>query len=128
MYDIKSIEELDDEELDDAEGQDKEESEAITKEKWISYWQKHLNSLKNNAKMLQAGGLDGDTINELVNSLEKKERMYLSDLNDFERAYRLLFEHPYKVMLIFSLAISFAIDLFAVCMSGLLYLLKQKEN
>lgn len=95
---------------------------------WSDYWQMHLNALKRSAQKLQAGGLDGEIISNLIIKLERTERLYLSDLNDFERAWELLFgPHPYKALLRFSFFFSFGIDLFSVFMSCLLYLLRPKE-
>lgn len=98
-------------------------------ETWRSYWQEHLNSLKRNVKMLRTGGLDEALISDLIAEMEKKERLYLSDLNDFERAWGLLWgEHPYKTLLKFSFGFSFGIDLFSVFMSIMLYILKEKAK
>lgn len=98
-------------------------------ETWRSYWQEHLNSLKRNVKMLRTGGLDEALISDLIAEMEKKERLYLSDLNDFERAWELLWgEHSYKASLKFSFVFSFGIDLFSVFMSIMLYILKEKAK
>lgn len=96
---------------------------------WSDYWQTHLNALKQSAQRLQAGGLDEEIISSLITKLERIERLYLSDLNDFERAWGLLFgSHPYKALLRFSFYFSFGIDLFSVFMSTLLYLLRPKRR
>ena len=115
LYNLKSIAEL------------TEETNGNTT--WSNYWQTHLNALKRSAQRLQVGGLDGATISNLITKLERIERLYLSDLNDFERAWSLLFgPHPYKALLKFSFFFSFGIDLFSVFMSILLYLLRPKRR
>lgn len=115
LYDLKSVAEL------------TQETNGDTT--WSDYWQTHLNALKQSAQRLQAGGLDGETISSLITKLERIERLYLSDLNDFERAWGLLFgPHPYKALLKFSFCFSFGIDLFSVFMSTLLYLLRPKRR
>lgn len=98
---------------------------------WNNYWQMRLNSLRNNVQKLQSGGLKPEKINKMLEEIEVRERLYLSDLNDFERAINLLFgkepKHPYKVLLRFSFFFSFGIDLFSVLMSCLLYIFKSKK-
>ena len=77
--------------------------------------------------MLRAGGLDERQISNLIAEIEEKERLYLSDLNDFERAWELLWGgHPYKTSLKFSCVVSAGIDLLSVLMSILLYIFKKK--
>ncbi len=66
-----------------------------------------------------------------IDSIEKKDyvskitglnRQYLVDLNEFERAYSLLFkDHPYKDILIFAFGFAFFIDLFSLATGLLIY-------
>lgn len=103
------------------------------KDLWINYWKNHLDFLKHSIQTLYIGDFDLNDIeiNELIESIESievRERLYLSDLNDFERAFSLLFgsnpKHPYKTLLLFSFCFSFGIDLFSVLMSCLLYIFR----
>lgn len=96
---------------------------AIDENGWVTYWQDHLNSLKKIAQKLQVGGMNTNEINDLIETIEDRERLYLSDLNDFERAWGLLSSiHSYKILLVFSLIFAFGIDLFSVLISCLLHL------
>ena len=137
LYDLKSVYELthkpigysDEETVSDniASRNSMDGTRIFDIEPWRYYWQEHLNSLKRSAKMLRAGGLDERQISNLIAEIEEKERLYLSDLNDFERAWELLWGgHPYKTSLKFSFVVSAGIDLFSVLMSILLYIFKKK--
>lgn len=136
LYQSRSTDEL----LDES-GFDKQKKEASSAsgddeaaknpDKWVEYWQIYLNSLKECAKKLQISGLKEDNVTNLIDTIENNERLYLSDLNDFERAWGLLLgtnpKHRYRALLIFSLGFAFGIDLFAVFISVLIYLLSQSR-
>lgn len=105
------------------------------KDLWINYWKNHLDFLKHSIQTLYIGDFnlsesEIDELNGSIESIEVRERLYLSDLNDFERAFSLLFgsnpKHPYKTLLLFSFCFSFGIDLFSVLMSFLLYIFRTK--
>lgn len=109
-------------------------SQDLTEDKdtWVRYWRGRLNTLKSNYQKLCQGGLNVEDTESLIESIEERERLYLSDLNDLERSFSLLFgvkpKHPYKIMLVFSFCFSFGIDLFSVLMSCLLYLFRDKRE
>ncbi len=96
---------------------------------WQDHWKMHMNSLKENAKKLHGGGLDEHIINNIIEGVDKRERLYISDINDFERAWSLLFNtiNPYKIPLVFSAIIAFGIDIFSVIISILLYLIQRQK-
>ena len=106
-----------------------EDNPDVNIEEWISCWKGHLNTLKECVRKLSDSGVDEEIIEKLINSMENKERLYLSSLNDFERAWGLLFsDHPYKLLLKFSCIFAFGIDLFSVLISCFLYLFRFKKN
>ena len=108
---------------------EKEEIPKKMDEHWVEYWQDHLNNLKNSAQQLQDGGLHIEKVNTLVQEIDSNERLYLSDLNDFELAWTLLRgTHPYKVQLRVALCFAFGIDLFSVFMSFLLYFFRSRKQ
>ncbi len=134
LYGLKSINEFilrsDEQKTEEDSDKNKNKTFSMDDEAWIGYWQEHLNSLKESVEILQKGGLDENLIQDLVGTIDDNERIYLSDLNDFERAWGLLFgqspKHPYKSLLVFSVLFSFGIDLFSVLMSFFLYLFRIK--
>ena len=116
LYDLPSVAEL--------------KNDSNGNVEWTKFWQMRLNKLKDSVRKLQDGGLDERKVVNLIKDIEGRERLYLSDLNDFERAWNLLFgnkpEHKYKSLLIFSFVFSFGIDLFSVFMSFLMYFFTHK--
>lgn len=137
LYNLESIDKLNFEFSDAGQktastGSNADNDITTSEDGWKNYWQAHLNSLKKSAKKMQAGGLDTELITELLETIENYERLYLSDLNDFELAWELLFgsnpKHPYTALLKFSFIFSFGIDTFSVFISCLLYLFKPQKN
>ena len=103
---------------------------AETADEWRNYWHKRLNSLKSCVQIMSKCGLKSDEANNLIDNINDNERLYLSDLNDLERSFALLFGrnpmHPYKTILAISFVFSFWIDMFAVLISFMIYIVRNK--
>ena len=109
------------------------ESDNIEADKdWKEYWHKRLNSLKKSVQIMSQCGLNTKVINSLIENINSNERLYLSDLNDLERSFSLLFGknpvHPYKTILKFSFAFSFGIDLLSILVSIIRYIVQEKHE
>lgn len=65
--------------------------------------------------------------NEIIELIMDMDRLYLSDINDFERAWTLLKSntHTYKTLLWFSVIFAFGMDLFSFGTGLLLYFMKK---
>lgn len=81
-------------------------------------------------KNTQKDNLKYNSTNEILELIMEMDRLYLSDLNDFERTWTLLFSdiHIYKTLLWFSVIFAFGIDLFSFGTGLLLYFLDNKEK
>lgn len=68
--------------------------------------------------------------NEIIELITNMDRLYLSDLNDFERAWTLLWSdiHIYKTLLWFSVIFAFGIDLFSFGTGVLLYFMDNEQE
>lgn len=68
--------------------------------------------------------------NEIIELIMNMDRLYLSDLNDFERAWTLLWSdiHIYKTLLWFSVIFAFGIDLFSFGTGVLLYFMDNENK
>ena len=68
--------------------------------------------------------------NEIVELIMNTDRLYLSDLNDFERAWTLLRSdiHTYKTLLWFSAIFAFGMDLFSFGTGVLLYFMDNENK
>lgn len=103
-------------------------------EKTIEHWRKKLKSLQEISKEVPDEYFDAYSKkyskNRIIEQTANLDRVYLSDLNDFELAWTLLFNsvHTYKILLIFSLLFAFGIDLFSFGAGCLLYFIKKVEK
>lgn len=68
--------------------------------------------------------------NEIIELIMNTDRLYLSDLNDFERAWTLLRSdiHTYKTLLWFSVIFAFGMDLFSFGTGVLLYFMDNENE
>ncbi len=68
--------------------------------------------------------------NEIIELIMNMDRLYLSDLNDFERAWSLLKSdiHIYKTLLWFSVIFAFGMDLFSFGTGVLLYFMDNENE
>lgn len=68
--------------------------------------------------------------NEIIELIMNMDRLYLSDLNDFERAWTLLWSdiHIYKTLLWFSVIFAFGMDLFSFGTGVLLYFMDNENK
>lgn len=68
--------------------------------------------------------------NEIIELIMNMDRLYLSDLNDFERAWTLLRNdiHTYKTLLWFSVIFAFGMDLFSFGTGVLLYFMDNENK
>ena len=103
------------------------------KEKKVEEWRVKLDEIKDilknipqkyftqyNEKLIKS---------DIIDLLSSLDRLYLSDLNEFERAWSLLFSsvHIYKVLLIFSAIFAFGMDLFSFAAGMLLYFMNKQK-
>ena len=95
------------------------------KQKWLSQFEEMRSILK------EAPEYAFDkTLNENINSrsktikrLSNQERLYVTDLNEFEKAWSLLFStHEYKGMVIFAAIFAIFLDIFSAVMGILVHL------
>lgn len=95
------------------------------KQKWLSQFEEMRSILK------EAPEYAFDkTLNENINSrsktikrLSNQERLYVTDLNEFEKAWSLLFStHEYKEMVIFAAIFAIFLDIFSAVMGILVHL------
>lgn len=97
-----------------------------------SFWRTRLNELQDVTKNIPQKYFDEYskelTKGEIIHLATTLDRLYLSDLNNFERAWSLLFEpiHEYKMLLWFSVVFAFGIDLFSFGTGMLLYFMKKR--
>ena len=95
------------------------------KQKWLSQFEEMRSILKE----APAYAFD-KTLNENINSrsktikrLSNQERLYVTDLNEFEKAWSLLFStHEYKGMVIFAAIFAIFLDIFSAVMGILVHL------
>lgn len=103
-------------------------------EAWKIAWSDHLLKIQSVIKELPSE-TDSDNIISLpkekttyLEEISDRKRLYLTDINDFDRAWSLLFVnfHPikYKLMLFVSVIIAFGLDLISFAMGCLLSKIK----
>lgn len=112
---------------------------------WNEYWRGRLIEIETAVKELPESvrdeqgnsqsvcfkNVDGEEVSKakIIGEVSKYIRIYLTDINDFVRAWTLLFGiHPYKGILAFSLAFAILIDLFSTGMGVLLYYIPNKKR
>lgn len=122
------------------ESQEKEEKSISVKQEYVEWrreWKKRFEKIRKNLKdipffELQSDGSD-NTIEAsktgVLKFISEKERLYVSDMVDFEKAWRLLFfSHEYKLMVIFSAVSAVFLDIFSAVMGILIYLYRKSLN
>ncbi|MDC7290702.1 hypothetical protein NXH76_23205 [Blautia schinkii] len=108
--------------------EDKNTEALVSENKWQKYWEERINHIRDLYKKIPEESLENVSKSEKIEMLSETERMYLSELNDFEKAWGLLFgEHKYKTLLIFSVVFAFGIDLFSFGVGLLLYALNSSK-
>lgn len=109
-------------------------------DQWHQYWQARIGKIRTNVKDIPDESFhDIDLGNvQIKNNVSAKsfiiqemtdtERLYVSDLNQFEKAWSLLLEeHPYKKMVVFSLLFALFMDVFSAMMGILIYQYKKSQ-
>lgn len=95
------------------------------KQKWLSQFEKMRSILKEAPEYAFDKKLN-ENINsrsKIIKHLSNQERLYVTDLNDFEKSWSLLFSsHEYKGMVIFAAIFAIFLDIFSAVMGILVYL------
>lgn len=105
------------------------ENTAFSEVEWKTYWVSRLNQLEIVIGQLEEiNSLDNEYAKSQIEQLASRKRLYLSDLNDLDRAFSLLFqEHEHKNIIFFSIGFAVFIDLFAFFIGWLLFALSKKQ-
>ena len=105
---------------------------------WSAYWSQRLTAIQDIIERMIEGGaftavgedeITITTATEMIKQLTAYRRMYLSDLNDFERATSLLSkDHEYKTLLYFSGGFAIFLDFFAFLIGWLIYFITRDST
>lgn len=101
---------------------------------WKNKWHAHFEQMRKNLKDLPNQKLVSETTDNSIEAtktgilkhISKQERLYVSDMIDFERAFNLLSSHEYKGMVVFSGVSALFLDLFSAIMGWLIYLYRKE--
>lgn len=105
------------------------ETEDISREnlmdgdEWREYWHTRVNAIRENLKDVEF--TDEEEKMGYMEEISRLERLYVSDLNNFEKAFTLLWNHPYSGMLKFSFLFAAFMDVFSLVMGILIYFYKK---
>ncbi|MCI6010234.1 MAG: hypothetical protein MRZ48_08900 [Anaerostipes hadrus] len=111
-----------------------EQQEIHNEEVWRNYWHERIGNILMNIKDISEQYLykaqeENENIYtkvEIIQNMSKKERLYVSDLNNFEKAWCIIGkEHQYRKMAIFSAIFALFIDLFSAMMGNLIFQYKK---
>lgn len=114
-----------------------EENSNKQDEAWRTFWNERLSALQSEIKMLPSGGYENEQSafekGDVLKRIADRKRLYLTELNDFDRAVSLLREtfigfHKYGTMVIVSLIFAIGLDLFSLSAGILLYFYKPKKT
>lgn len=101
-----------------------EEIEDSWKQKWLNQFEAIRRILKDAPE--DAFNTVNTTINsriKIIKRLSNQERLYVTDLNAFDKSWTLLFSsHEYKQMVIFALLFAIFLDVFSALMGMIAYL------
>lgn len=105
------------------ETEDISQSNLMDGDEWREYWHTRMNAIRENLKDVEF--TDGDEKMAYIEEISSLERLYVSDLNNFEKAFTLLCNHPYNGMLKFSFLFAAFMDIFSLVMGILIYFYKK---
>ena len=116
------------------------EAGTIQDKAWILFWSNRLSALQSEIKRLPSEVYaDESTISfqidkkAVLKRIADRKRLYLTELNDFDRAFSLLYEtitgfHTYGTMIIVSIFFFFFLDLFSLSAGILLFFYRPSKD